>query len=94
VPYLPAREDPYDDWSGNPVHSWSLRLTDDTLERAFPAIGDLRRIVVSRRDGNGDWGGRLVTLRLSGSKGAATVSGDAFRSALGLRSTWVTFKVS
>lgn len=94
VPYLPAREDPYDDWSGNPVHSWSVRLTDDVLERAYPAIGDLSRIVVVRRDGNGAWGGRLVTLRLSGSKGAVTVSGDAFRSALGLRSTWVTFKVS
>ena len=25
VPYLTAREDPYDDWSGNPVHDWSAR---------------------------------------------------------------------
>jgi SpoIID/LytB domain protein len=94
VPYLPAREDPYDDWSGNPVHSWSVELTDTTLEHAFPAVGDLRRIAVVGRDGHGDWGGRLVSLRLSGSDGSVTVSGDGFRSALGLRSTWVTFQVS
>jgi SpoIID/LytB domain protein len=94
VPYLPAREDPYDDWSGNPVHSWSVTVDDGVIERAWPAIGNLTRIAVTDRDGNGEWGGRLVSVTITGGSGRVVVSGDTFRSALALRSTWVTFKVS
>ena len=93
VPYLPAQKDPYDGWSGNSVHSWSLRLTDTQLESHWPSIGNLTRITVLDRDGNGDWGGRVQSLRLVGSAGRVTVSGDTFRSVLGLRSDWVTFGV-
>ncbi|MEQ4524016.1 SpoIID/LytB domain-containing protein [Nocardioides kribbensis] len=94
VPYLVARADPYDDWAGNPVHDWSVRLADETLERRWPAVGDLRGVRVTARDGNGEWGGRVTTLVLSGTRGSVTVSGDGFRSALGLRSTWFTVAVS
>ncbi len=94
VPYLAAREDPYDDWSGNPVHDWSTRLDDTTLERAWPKIGDLTRMAVTSRDGNGAWGGRVRSITLVGTKGRVVVSGDSFRSALGLRSTWLTFSVA
>ena len=93
VPYLVARADPYDAWSGNPVHDWSVRFSDDTFEARWPALGNLRRIVVVSRDGNGDWGGRVTSLRLVGSRNKVTVSGDTMRSVLGLRSTWVTFRV-
>jgi stage II sporulation protein D len=93
APYLPAQEDPYDDWSGNPVHAWSLRVQDGAIERAWPGIGDLRRIVALDRDGHGQWGGRVGSVRIVGSKGRVNVSGDTLRSALGLRSTWVTFVV-
>jgi stage II sporulation protein D len=93
VSYLPAKKDPYDGWSGNPVHTWTTKVADETLERAWPAIGDLRRIAVVGRDGNGTWGGRVRTLRLKGTEGRVTVSGDTFRAVLGLRSTWVTFAV-
>ena len=91
--YLVAKEDPYDDWAGNPVHDWSYSFTDNAIEAKYPAIGDLKRIVVVGRDGNGDWGGRVTSLRLVGAKGQVTVSGDALRSTLGLRSTWFTFTV-
>ena len=94
VAYLPAIEDPYDDWPGNPVHDWSVKLMDTRLESAWPVVGDLQKIVVSRRDGNGEWGGRLRELTITGSKGSVVVSGDSFRSVLGLRSTWATFAVS
>ncbi len=93
-PYLAAREDPYDGWDGNPVKAWTLRLDDLALERRWPRIGDLTEIEVVARDGNGAWGGRVRTLRLTGSAGSVTVSGDEVRSALGLRSTWFTFRVS
>jgi SpoIID/LytB domain protein len=94
APYLPAKKDPYDGWSGNPVHTWSTTVADTTLESAWPTIGNLTRIAVNSRDGNGDWGGRVRTLTLTGSRGKVRVSGDTFRSVLGLRSTWVTFAVA
>ncbi|WP_432476925.1 SpoIID/LytB domain-containing protein [Nocardioides sp. GXQ0305] len=93
VPYQRARRDPYDDWSGNPVHAWSVTVSDATFERAWPALGNLRRIRVVGRDGNGEWGGRVTRMRLVGSRSSVSVSGDTMRSALGLRSTWVTFRV-
>ena len=93
-PYLTARADPYDGWSGNPVHAWSLRVEDGALERAFPAIGNLTQLRVTSRDGNGDWGGRVRSITITGDQGQAVVSGDTFRSRLGLRSSWVTFAVA
>ena len=93
MPYLAAREDPYDGWAGNPVHTWSVVFTDNALEARYPAIGNLQRITVRSRDGNGDWGGRVGSLTLVGGRGSVTVTGDTFRSTLGLRSTWFTFRV-
>ncbi len=94
VPYLAAVEDPYDGWAGNPVHTWSTRLPDTAFERAWPAIGNLTRLQVTRRDGNGEWGGRIAAITITGSKGKVVVSGDTLRSVLGLRSTWMTFRVT
>jgi SpoIID/LytB domain protein len=94
MPYLPAQRDPYDGWSGNPMHTWTTTVDDTRLEQAWPAIGDLTRIAVTARDGNGDWGGRVRTVALRGSQGRVVVSGDTFRAVLGLRSTWVTFRVA
>lgn len=93
APYLVAEEDPYDGWDGNPVHTWRVSLTAATIQRAFPAIGTLRGLRVVARDGHGDWGGRAVTVRLTGSKATLRVSGETFRGALGLRSTWFAFRV-
>ena len=93
LPYQQARQDPYDDWSGNPVHDWSVTVRDSTFESRWSSLGNLRRITVVRRDGHGDWGGRVTSLRLVGSRNTVTVSGDTMRSVLGLRSTWVTFRV-
>ena len=94
VSYLPAREDPYDGWAGNPVHTWSSRVPDTIFERTWPRIGNLTRILVTSRDGNGDWGGRVRSLTIVGDHGRIVVSGDTFRSVLGLRSTFLTFAVA
>jgi len=93
VPYLPAVADPYDGWAGNPVHAWTLRLDAGRLEQAWPKVGDLQSITVTARDGNGEWGGRVRSLSLTGTGGTVSVSGDTFRSVLGLRSTYLTFAV-
>ena len=86
-PYLVAKQDPYDLWSGNPNRRWEVRVSDDAVQAAWPAIGDFQRLRITRRDGRGTWGGRATEVYVRGSKGSVRVSGDAFRSALGLRST-------
>jgi len=90
-PYLVAQQDPYDGWSGNPYHSWTVRVDATKIEQAWSALGDLQGITVTSRDGNGEWGGRVLTLVLSGRDNDVPVSGDTFRSLLGLRSNWLHF---
>ena len=87
-PYLVAKADPYDNFSGNPVHSWSVKLKASRIRAAYPSIGRLNRLHVIRRDGHGQWGGRVVTVVLDGAKRNVTISGDTFRSRFGLRSSW------
>ncbi|NYJ02422.1 SpoIID/LytB domain protein [Nocardioides thalensis] len=87
-PYLHAQRDPWDRWSGNPNRSWTHRLTDNQIENAFPGIGDFQRLRVRRRDGNGAWNGRVLSIRAVGSAGSVVRSGDDFRVIFGLKSTW------
>ena len=91
-PYLVAQPDPYDHYDPDGVDGdgWRTTLTSAAVEHAF-GIDDLTGIGVETRDGNGQWGGRAVTVRLTSAKGwTGTVSGDTFRRRLGLRSTYVT----
>ncbi len=88
VPYLPAQEDRWDPWSGNPHRRWTVKVPASAIERAYPGIGDFQRLTVRSRDGNGAWNGRVLRIRIVGSKGATAVSGDTFRVVFGLRSTW------
>jgi hypothetical protein len=83
-----AKADPYDDHSANPVHDWTVRLSARRIQRAYPGIGRLVRLRVTRREGAGQWGGRVVRIVLDGRRRNVTLSGDDFRSAFGLRSTW------
>ncbi|MDT0201926.1 SpoIID/LytB domain-containing protein [Nocardioides sp. AE5] len=94
VPYMPAKSDPYDGWSGNPNHDWSIQLDVSRIEKAWPALGDLKAIQIKTRDGNGEWDGRVMTMTLQGSKGNVNVTGNTFRMTLGLKSTWFTFELA
>ena len=89
--YLTAKQDPYDDWSGNTVHDWSVPLSASRIAGAYPSIGRLQAIRVTNRDGNGQWQGRVQSMALIGSKSTVRVTGDAFRWKFGLRSTWFSF---
>lgn len=87
-PYLPAKADPYDKPSGNPNHTWSVQVSDQTIERAWPQIGDLTTITITDRSGQGDWSGRVNTITIRGTKGSVTQTGAQVRTKLGLKSTW------
>jgi stage II sporulation protein D len=92
-PYLPAQKDPYEKFSGNPNHSWTTKISAAKVEKAWPALGDLTSITIDQRDGNGQWHGRVLKMTLGGSHHDVSVSGDTFRSVLGLRSTWFNISV-
>lgn len=76
------------------MHDWKVKVTDRAIERKYPAIGNLRRIVVNSRDGHGQWGGRIQTVTLVGNRGKVRMSGDDLRWDFGLRSTYLTVRVA
>ena len=91
--YLVAKKDPYDGvvtGGANWGHSWSTSVSASKIESAWPQIGTLKTLKVLGRDGNGSWGGRVLSVGLVGSKSTVTVSADSFRWAAGLKSTWWT----
>ena len=63
-PYLPAKKDPYEKFSGNPNHSWTAKVSAAKVENAWPALGDLTSITIDSRDGHGQWGGRVEKMTL------------------------------
>lgn len=94
--YLVAQADPYDDDAGkNPYTDWTATVKVAALaaaaRRAGHDVGTPTRITITQREGcasSCDWNGRVVSVDLTGDTGTWTMSGDAFRSLLGLRSTW------
>ena len=63
----------------------------EPIQRSWPSLGTLKRVVVTQRDGNGQWYGRVERMTLDGSKKNVVVTGDTFRSRFGLRSSWFKF---
>ncbi|GEL95160.1 SpoIID/LytB domain-containing protein [Cellulomonas composti] len=83
-PYLQARADPFD------TYSWTRVVPFATIRAAYPAVGSVRSVVVTARDGLGWSGGRVTGVKVTGSKGSVTDTGDGFRIKLGLLSTLYT----
>jgi SpoIID/LytB domain protein len=91
-PYLVAQADPFDHYDPDRVggDGWRRTVTSAAIEQAY-GLDNLVALAVETRDGNGTWGGRMVTVRLTSSTGwTGTVSGDSFRRDLGLPSTYAT----
>lgn len=82
-PYLKAQKDPYDGVKRD--QSWSVTLSSAKIQKAFPTIGTLKSLQVTDRDGDGTYGGRVESVRISGSRGSVTVSGGSFKSRFGLK---------
>ena len=91
-PYLVSQDDPYDGWSGNPNHDWTVTVNASKLEAAYPAIGTLQSIQTNQRDGNGQWGGRVGKVVLAGTNGQVEIYGSTFAYILGLKTTWFNIR--
>ncbi|MDO8361748.1 MAG: SpoIID/LytB domain-containing protein [Actinomycetota bacterium] len=93
VPF-PAVVDEGDDTTLNPNFNWATSLTGSAIAAKYPSVGVFGALTVLARNGFGDWGGRVTSVRISGSAGSVTVTGDAFRSAFGLKSNWFNVRGS
>ena len=94
---FPAVPDEGDAVESNPSANWTARIPVSVLETAYPQIGTLLSVDVTKRNGLGSMGGRVLEVVLRGSKGKATLSGADLRGLWsyssgsrpdGLRSDW------
>lgn len=90
VPYQVAKPDPYDGAFPTPAADWRVSVPLAKIEATYRQIGLLRAIQITQRDGHGKFGGAVQQMVLVGSTGSVALTGSAFRSAFGLRSTWFT----
>ena len=87
-PYLKARPDPYDGVVSR--NAWSLKISSASLQRQWPSAGTITAVQVIKRDGGGRWGGRVVAMKIIGSKQTVTLSGSTFQYRYGMRSNLFT----
>ncbi|HEV3362797.1 MAG TPA: SpoIID/LytB domain-containing protein, partial [Acidimicrobiia bacterium] len=94
---FPPVPDEGDAVESNPSANWTARIPVTVLETARPEIGTLLSVDVTKRNGLGNMGGRVLEVVLRGSKGKATLSGADLRGLWsyspgsrpdGLRSDW------
>ncbi|WP_313817283.1 SpoIID/LytB domain-containing protein [Citricoccus sp.] len=89
VPYLTSRPDPYSlqDAANNPNRSWTASLTPAQMARAFglPHVVTVAETAQNSNSGYTDW----ITATASDGT-TATLTGNQFRSRLGLKSAFIT----
>ncbi len=85
---FPAVVDEGDDTSLNPNHTWTTTLVGSAITARYPAIGTFTSLTVLARNGYGEWGGRVTSIRITGASSSVTVTGDQFKSAFGLKANW------
>lgn len=86
---FPAVSDLGDFVSANPHHRWTALIDRAAIEARY-ALGRLQAITILERNGLGEDGGRVLTMRLVGTATSVEVTGQQFRTAFGLRSDWFT----
>jgi SpoIID/LytB domain protein len=75
------------DLAASPYANWSVVIPGATVSSAF-GVGALQSITVLSRNGLGADGGRVTKVRVTGVSRYVDMTGNDFRSALGLRSDW------
>jgi len=71
----------------SPYHNWSTSIAVSSMESAY-GVGSLQSVQVLTRNGLGADGGRVLTMRITGSARSVELSGNDFRLDWGLRSDW------
>ena len=74
----------------NPNHTWRTTVAVSSVESTWPQLGTLQSISITTRNGHGEWGGRVLSMTLTGSSQSVVVTGDQFAAAFNLRSNWFT----
>ena len=87
-PYLRPQPDPYD--AVIRPNTWTATLSAAAIAEAYPTVGEVQELRVLSRDGYGRYGGRVISIEITGSIASVTVSGPQFRFATGLRSALFT----
>jgi SpoIID/LytB domain protein len=90
-----ARYDPWSDGSWDPRHQWTVQVSAGALAaRIFGSGASLTEIRVISRNGYGDWGGRVDSLRfsgvLAGTAVTTTLASEQVRAMLALNSAYFT----
>jgi SpoIID/LytB domain protein len=74
----------------NSSHTWKVAIPVTSIQSTWPQLGTLQSIAVTSRNGNGDWGGRVLSMTLVGTSQNVVVTGDQFAAAFNLLSNWFT----
>lgn len=85
--YQIAQKDPYDGVIKD--QTWSKTVSAARLGQAF-GVGTAKKVQITKRDGYGKWGGRVTTIKITGSKRSVTVGGTTFKGKFGMRSNYFT----
>jgi SpoIID/LytB domain protein len=86
---FPPVQDLGDATPANPNRTWQAVIPVESVESRY-GIGTFQAIEITQRNGLGDWGGRVLQLRIRGSAGTVARSGDQVRTDWGLKSNWFT----
>jgi peptidoglycan hydrolase-like amidase len=98
-PYLVAKADPYDDpASGDPYLFYKRKYPVASLAGYF-GLAKATAVVISKRDGNGTWNGRVLAgyvegFDAQGRPKKVAASGSDFASAFGVGTTWFNLRAS
>jgi stage II sporulation protein D len=100
-PYLVAKADPYDAKpSGDPYLGWSQKVTVKSIAAYF-GLASVSKITITKRDGHGQWGGRVLTGTVTGLATATAkktttlpVTGFDLQDAMGVPQNWFTISTS
>ena len=74
----------------NSNHTWKVTIPVASIQSTWPQLGTLQSIAITSRNGNGDWGGRVLSMNLVGTSQNVVVTGDQFAAAFNLLSNWFT----
>lgn len=90
--YYPYAERVPSPWDAQGNHyNWTKSVPVSVIESSYPQIGSFKGLQVVSRNGYGDWGGRVLRIKIIGSQNTIEVSGWDLRTTLGLKSNLFTF---